>query len=75
MPGLTGGGSTIAEGVETAAYYNESGPVQVTYSPVNNFYGTSQEDVEAALETDQERFARMMEEYMKNNRRFSFGGR
>ncbi|WP_320920780.1 phage tail tape measure protein [Eisenbergiella porci] len=75
MPGLTGGGSTIAEGVETAAYYNESGPVQVTYSPVNNFYGTSQQDVEAALETDQERFARMMEEYMKNNRRFSFGGR
>ena len=75
MPGLTGEGSTIAEGVETAAYYNESSPVQVTYSPVNNFYGTSQEDMEAVLETDQERFARMMEEYMKNNRRFSFGGR
>src|SRR5699024_7401323 len=33
MPGLTGEGSTIAEGVETAAYYNESSPVQVTYSP------------------------------------------
>ena len=75
MPGLTGEGSTIAEGVETAAYYNASSPVQVTYSPVNNFYGTSQEDMEAVLETDQERFARMMEEYMKNNRRFSFGGR
>ena len=75
MPGLTGEGSTIAEGVETAAYYNASSPGQVTYSPVNNFYGTSQEDMEAVLETDQERFARMMEEYMKNNRRFSFGGR
>lgn len=75
MPGLTGEGSTIAEGVETAAYYSESSPVQVTYSPVNNFYGSSQQDVEAALETDQERFARMMEEYVKNNRRFSFGGR
>ena len=66
---------TIAEGVETAAYYNASSPVQVTYSPVNNFYGTSQEDMEAVLETDQERFALMMEEYMKNNRRFSFGGK
>lgn len=75
MPGLAGEGSTIAGGVETAAYYNESGPVQVTYSPVNNFYGTSQQDMEAALETDQERFARMMEEYVKNNRRFSFGGK
>lgn len=75
MPGLTGEGSSISEGVETAAYYSESSPMQVTYSPVNNFYGTSQEDVEAVLETDQERFARMMEEYMKNNRRFSFGGR
>lgn len=75
MPGLTGEGSTIAEGVETAAYYNESSPVQVTYNPVNNFYGTSPEDVETVLETDQERFARMMEEYVKNNRRFSFGGK
>ena len=72
MPGLTGEGSTIAEGVETAAYYNESSPVQVTYSPVNNFYGTSQEDVEAALETDQERFARMMDEYLRNRRRTVF---
>ena len=72
MPGLTGEGSTIAEGVETAAYYNESSPVQVTYSPVNNFYGTSQEDVEAALETDQERFARMMDEYTRNRRRTVF---
>ena len=74
MPGLAGEGSSITEGVETAAYYSGSNSeMQINYSPVNNFYGnTSQEDVEAALETDQERFAQMMDEYLRNRRRTAF---
>lgn len=73
MPGLTGEGSSISEGIETAAYYNESNPMQISFSPVNNFYGsTSQEDVEAALETELERFARLFEEYKRYGRRTGF---
>ena len=76
MPGLMGGEQSFAEGIEAAAYYGGSNSeMQISYNPVNYFYGNvTQEDVESALETDQERFARMMDEYMKNGRRFNFGG-
>ncbi len=76
MPGLMGDGQSFSEGIEAAAYYGgHNSEMQISYSPVNYFYGNAtQEDVEAVLETDQERFARMMNEYMKNNRRFNFGG-
>lgn len=58
-----------------SAYYDESeSSPQFYYSPTLQFYGEapSREDIESILETEQEKFARMMEQYLKNNRRVKF---
>lgn len=73
MNGLTGGGKPMAAGVEQAVT-SGSGSVQIEYRPTWQFYGSapSREDLESALETDREKFARQMEQWLKDNRRFSF---
>ena len=73
MNGLTGGGQPMAAGVEQAVA-SGSGSVQIEYRPTLQFYGSapSREDLESALETDREKFTRQMEQWLKDNRRFSF---
>lgn len=65
MPGIASESETIDEFIGTP---------QISYNPILQFYGEapSKEDVESALEDSQEKFARMMEQWIKNNGRFKF---
>lgn len=75
MDGLTGGSEPIAADIEEAAYYGAGGmTMQIEYSPTLQFYGEtlSKEDVQEIVESDEERFAELMERYLANNRRANF---
>lgn len=75
MDGLTGGSDPIADNIESAVVSSGSGQgMQILYNPTIQIYGDSlsREDIEEALETEQEKFARMFEQYMKDNNRISF---
>lgn len=75
MDGITGGPQPLSEGIETAAQsYNSQQSIQIDYNPTLQFYGDSpsRQDVEDALETDREKFARQMEQWIKDNARFKF---
>lgn len=63
-------------GWDTGNSDKESGTVTVNYSPnivVNGTSGNVREDVGNALRDGYEEFKRMMEQYMKDQRRLSFG--
>lgn len=74
MDGLTGGAEPIADNIENAALSSGFGQSQFVFSPTLQFYGDSpsKEDIEDVLETEQEKFARMFEQYMKDNKRLCF---
>lgn len=74
MDGLTGGKEPIADSIDNAALSSGFGQSQFVFSPTLQFYGDSpsKEDIEDVLETEQEKFARMFEQYMKDNIRLSF---
>lgn len=74
MDGLTGGVSPIADNIEHAAYSGGSGQeFQIIYNPTIQINGSSsREEIEEIMETEQEKFARMMEQYIKDNNRINF---
>lgn len=75
IDGLSGGNEPIADNVEKAALSTGTSQVfQIDFHPTLQFYGNSpsKEDVEDALEVEQERFAQMFEQYMRNNNRINF---
>ena len=67
----SGGMSVNAGNAEPAS---GSGQSQFVFSPTLQFYGNapSRDEIEDALETEQEKFAMMMEQWIKNNNRISF---
>ena len=73
IDGLTGGVHPLEANVEQAVSSGREN-IQIEYRPTLQFYGSApdREDLESALETDREKFARQMEQWMKDNRRFSF---
>lgn len=74
MDGLTGGAEPIADNIENAALSSGFGQNQFVFSPTLQFYGSSpsKEDIEDVMETEQEKFARMFEQFVKDNNRLSF---
>lgn len=74
MDGLTGGVSPIADNIEHAAYSEGTGQeFQIIYNPTIQINGSSsREEIEEIMETEQEKFARMMEQYIKDNNRINF---
>lgn len=75
MDGLSGGAEPLTASIEEAAY---NGPgetvIHVDNSRVLNFNGSapSKEELAEILDDENEKFARMMETYLANNRRVSF---
>lgn len=67
----SGGMSVSAGNAEPAS---GSGQSQFVFSPTLQFYGNapSRDEIEDALETEQEKFAMMMEQWIKDNNRISF---
>lgn len=75
MDGLSGGSSTIPEDIAEAAYSSEGAmEVHIDNSRVITIYGSAlKEDIEDALDSDDEEFERKMQRWMANNRRVKFG--
>lgn len=75
MDGLSGGAEPLTASIEEAAY---NGPgetvIHVDNSRTMQFYGSapSKEELAEILDDENEKFARQMEIWMANNRRFSF---
>lgn len=75
MDGLSGGAEPLTASIEEAAY---NGPgetvIHVDNSRVLNFNGDApaKEELTEILDDENEKFARMMETYLANNRRFRF---
>lgn len=75
MDGLSGGAEPLTASIEEAAY---NGPgetvIHVDNSRTMQFYGSapSKEELAEILDDENEEFARKMEIWMSNNRRFSF---
>lgn len=77
MDGITGGPQPISEEIENAAYCgNQEQSIQFVYNPTMQFYGEapSKEDLMDVQETGQEKFNRMMEQWVKDNGRLLFHG-
>ncbi len=75
MDGLTGGPEPLADDIAELAYSGGGETVlQIENSPVIYFYGNApdKEEIEGILEDENEKFARMMETYLSNNRRTRF---
>ncbi len=75
MDGLSGGAEPLAASVEEAAYAGSGDVViQVDNSRTIQFNGgaPSKDEIEDILDDENEKFARLMETYLKNNRRVSF---
>ncbi len=74
MDGLTGGPHPLMDDIKGITNTGGSAPeLNFTYSPTVQIYGSSsKEDIEDLLETEQEKFARLMEQYVKDNNRLRF---
>lgn len=75
MDGITGEAGQITSSTSSPVYSGIGGEsIQINYNPTLQFYGNApdREDIEDALETAQERFARMMEQWQKDNNRVKF---
>lgn len=75
MDGLTGGAEPLAADIEEAAYSGAGDTVmQIDNSRTIYFYGDapSKEELENVLESEDEKFAQMMERYLANGRRTRF---
>ena len=73
LDGLTGGSEPLLAGVENASYMGAP-EVNISYNPQLHFSGTaaSREEIEGILESEQDKFNRMMNEWAKENLRFNF---
>lgn len=73
MDGLTGGTEPITAGVGQMAASSAGAP-QFIFSPELNFYGDApdKEEIAELIETEEEKFARNMQQWMKQYRRLSF---
>lgn len=75
MDGLSGGAEPLAASIEEAAYEGAGENVfQIDNSREMHFHGSapSKEELAELLDDENEKFARMMQTWMSNNRRFSF---
>lgn len=75
MDGLTGGVEPLAADIEEAAYSGAGDTVmQIDNSRTIYFYGDapSKEELEDVLESEDEKFAQMMDRYLANGRRTRF---
>lgn len=75
MDGLTGGAEPLAADIEEAAYSGAGDTVmQIDNSRTIYFYGDapSKEELEDVLESEDEKFAQMMDRYLANGRRTRF---
>lgn len=75
MDGLTGGSEPLSVAVEEAASAGQGETViQIDNSRTMQFYGEapSRDELEDILETEDEKFAQMMQRYLSNGRRVSF---
>lgn len=73
MDGLTGGSEPLSAGVENVS--NMGTPeVNISYSPQLHFSGSaaSREEIEGIMESEQDKFNRMMNQWAKENMRFNF---
>lgn len=73
MDGLTGGSEPLLAGVENASYMGAP-EVNISYSPQLYFSEStaSREKIEEIMESEQDKFNRMMNQWAKENLRFSF---
>lgn len=73
MDGLTGGTKPITEGVGQMAASSGGAP-QFIFSPELNFYGEApnKEEIAEMIETEEEKFARNMQQWIKQYGRLSF---
>lgn len=77
MDGLSGGAEPLASSIEEAAYTGSGEVViQVDNSRTIQFNGNapSKDELEEILDDENEKFARLMETYLSNNRRVRFSG-
>lgn len=74
LDGLDGTGeNSLAVNIDRAIEGNEP-QVNIEYHPVLNFEGSvNREEVAGVMETEQDKFNRMMSQWAKENLRFSFG--
>lgn len=75
MDGLSGGMEPLTASIEEAAYAGSGETViHVDNSRTMQFYGSapSKDELEEILEDEDEKFARMMQRFLGNNRRVSF---
>ncbi len=72
MKGLSGEVEELESSIANINYDNSQ--MQISYNPTIQIHGSSvsKEDVADVMETEQEKFARMMEEYLHENRRVGF---
>ena len=73
MDGLTGGSEPLLAGVENASYMGAP-EVNISYSPQLYFSEStaSREKIEEIMESEQDKFSRMMSQWIKENARSSF---
>ena len=73
MDGLTGGTEPITEGVGQMAASSGGAP-QFIFSPELKFYGEApnKEEIAEMIETEEEKFARNMQQWIKQYGRLSF---
>lgn len=73
MKGLEGDSGSVEERLNNIIYNNTEG-ARIEYSPTLQFYGESpsKDEIQEAMDEEQEKFARMMEQYLKNQGRFNF---
>ena len=73
MDGLTGGSEPLLAGVENASYMGAP-EVNISYNPQLHFSGSaaSREEIEEIMESEQDKFSRMMSQWIKENARSSF---
>lgn len=71
--GVYGSASSSNSGNATS-YGNmqDNSESKITYSPVYNVYGSSEETVKKATRDDYQNFEKLMQQYEKNNRRLNF---
>ena len=73
MDGLTGGLEPVTAGVGQMAVSSGGAP-QFVFSPQLNFYGDApaKEEIAEVMETEEEKFSRNMQQWMKQYGRLSF---
>lgn len=75
MDGLSGGSEPLTSSIEEAVCTGQGETVlQIDNSRTMQFYGSapSKDELEEILDDEDEKFARMMQRYLGNNRRYSF---